>query len=181
MANQEHLAILEQGVERWNQWRTEHYQETPDLSGTYFSGVGIFGFDQIKTIFSEANLKGADISKVDLGGVNFSRANFSGADLSGAYLIRANLKGANLKGANLSSANLSSADLSGAILVETTLIGATLTNCNIYGISVWNVQLQGAIQSNLVITPEEESTITVDNLRLLSSFTYFSTMQKSAR
>jgi hypothetical protein len=28
------------------------------------------------------------------------------------------------------------------------------------------VQLQGAIQSNLVITPEEESTITVDNLKI---------------
>jgi hypothetical protein len=30
MANPDHLALLEQGVKRWNQWRTEHPEIVPD-------------------------------------------------------------------------------------------------------------------------------------------------------
>ena len=44
--------------------------------------------------------------------------------------------------------------------------GANLTGCSIYGVSVWNVQLHGAIQSNLIITDLNEPTITVDDLKV---------------
>ena len=33
MANEDHLRILRQGVDVWNQWREEHPRERPDLSG----------------------------------------------------------------------------------------------------------------------------------------------------
>ena len=56
--------------------------------------------------------------------------------------------------------------VSGAVLVDANLTGATLTACSIYGISAWNVQLEGAKQDNLVITPSGEPTITVDNLEV---------------
>jgi hypothetical protein len=36
----------------------------------------------------------------------------------------------------------------------------------VYGISAWNVRLKGAIQTNLVITPSQESPIQVDNLEV---------------
>lgn len=38
--------------------------------------------------------------------------------------------------------------------------------CSVHGISVWDVKLKGAIQSNLVITPRGESVIQVDNLEV---------------
>ena len=41
-----------------------------------------------------------------------------------------------------------------------------MTNCSVYGISVWNVRTEGAIQDNLVITRRDETTITVDNLEV---------------
>jgi hypothetical protein len=41
-----------------------------------------------------------------------------------------------------------------------------LTACSIYGLSVWNVQLKETKQGNLVITRENEPTITVDNLEV---------------
>src|SRR6266568_3488654 len=81
---------------------------------------------------------------------------FTEADLREAYLRNANLEGADLTGANLS----------GAVLVETTLRGANLTRCVVYGISVWNAHLEGITQDNLVITPEREQIITVDNLEV---------------
>ena len=86
MANEEHLNILKQGVDTWNNWRKEHPGVRPDLS--------------------EADLHRADLSLADL-----SRANLIGADLSGANLI-----GASLSLADLSLADLSEAHLSGAIL-----------------------------------------------------------------
>jgi uncharacterized protein YjbI with pentapeptide repeats len=89
------------------------------------------------------------------------RPDLSEADLSGAHLI-----GANLSGANLSTTNLSGVYLSRATLIGTNLEGANLTACSVYGISAWNVKLEGAIQSNLVITPENESPIQVDNLEV---------------
>jgi hypothetical protein len=41
-----------------------------------------------------------------------------------------------------------------------------LKDCRIYGVSAWDVQLAGAVQLNLIITPEDQSTITVDNLKI---------------
>jgi hypothetical protein len=43
---------------------------------------------------------------------------------------------------------------------------ATLTGCSIFGISAWGVELEGATQDSLVITPANEPTITVDNLKI---------------
>jgi hypothetical protein len=51
-------------------------------------------------------------------------------------------------------------------LVETDLSGANLTDCSIYGISAWGLKLEGATQLNLLITPSNESAITVDNLEI---------------
>jgi hypothetical protein len=67
---------------------------------------------------------------------------------------------------DLGEADLSGVNLSRATLVGTNLTDSILTQCTIYGISVWNVQLDGAKQDNLVITHDDEPTITVDNLEV---------------
>lgn len=51
-------------------------------------------------------------------------------------------------------------------MVGTNLKEANLTACSVHAISVWNVRLEGAIQTNLVITPRDESPIQVDNLEV---------------
>src|SRR5215472_153571 len=66
------------------------------------------------------------------------------------------------------------------MLVETNLRGAALTGCSIYGSSVWKVQLEGANQDNLVITPYDEPTITVDNLEV-AQFIYLLLNYKKLR
>ena len=58
--------------------------------------------------------------------------------------------------ADLWGANLSNANLRGAILVNTDLTSSILTDCKIYGISAWDLSLEGAEQSNLVITRDDQ-------------------------
>src|SRR2546421_507481 len=94
------------------------------------------------------------------------KPDLSGADLYNADLHNANLSEADLSRANLEDATLSGADLRHTTLVETNLSRATMTQCSVYGTSVWNVQLDGVKQENLVITDEGEPTITVDNLKV---------------
>lgn len=96
MANKEHLALLKQGVEVWNDWRRDHPDIRPDLS--------------------QANLARAHLYKADL-----SHANLFWADLTGANLYKADFSKANLFGANLSGANLHQANLRDADLIDTGL------------------------------------------------------------
>ena len=186
MANQEHLNILKQGVDAWNQWRQEHTDIRPDLRGVDLRRADLYRADLTKAHLNEADLSYANLSYANLTGAHFrevhlnranlaganltkthfTEANLYGADLHGAKLTEADLKKADLSFAHLSRADLTGADLRRATLVETNFAEATLTNCNIYGISAWNVKLEGAIQKDLVITPYNEPIITVDNLKI---------------
>jgi hypothetical protein len=91
-----------------------------------------------------------------------SRADLRGADLSSADLSEAILRGADLDGANLEK----------ALLLQTNFEQANLTGCLIHGISVWDIALDsGTQQTNLIITPDNQPTITVDNLEV-AQFVY---------
>jgi pentapeptide repeat protein len=185
MANDEHVALLKQGVAAWNAWRDKNPDIRPDLSGADLSKANLSG----------ANLSGADLSFADLYAANLcaaflSKANLSGANLSGAYLFAANLSGANLgaanlfaanlSGANLGAANLGGVDLQFATLVEADLTDADLTGCRIYGVSAWGLKLEGTKQQNLVITGPEEPTVTVDNIEV-AQFVYLLLHNKKIR
>jgi hypothetical protein len=195
MANDDHIALLKKGVAAWNAWRREVLvpDATPpqftidadlrdaNLKGTALSEANLqranlSGADLSETNLDRADLSGADLSetnldRADLGGANLSGANLSGANLSGAMLSGANLSETNLDradlgGANLSGANLSRAGLWFAQLVDTDLTGADLTGCHIYGVSAWNLKLEGAKQQNLLITRKYEPKITVDSIEV---------------
>jgi hypothetical protein len=111
MANEEHLALLKQGVKVWNNWR----RETP----------------KIKPDFIEANLNGADLRGAILRG-----AILRGAILSRAFLSRADLRGADLSGLDLSGAILSGADLRRTQALKTNFEGAIFTGACIED---WNI------------------------------------------
>ncbi len=81
IADPHHLALLNEGVLAWNQWRQEH--------------------PEMLALLGEANLQGRDLRAADLSGAilqgaNFRRAVLQGADLGGAFLQGAVLEGANL-------------------------------------------------------------------------------------
>ncbi len=142
-----------------------------DLTRANLNGANLSEATLSEATLTRATLIEADLSGADLSGADLSRANLYRATLSGAVLTRATLSGADLYGAFLSEADLSKADLSEATLyraalVRTNLTEATLTECHIYGISAWDIKLTEATQNSLVITPKDQPTITVDNLKI---------------
>jgi hypothetical protein len=136
MANDEHVALLKQGVAAWNEWRRKSPDIRPDLSEANLSeatlsGANLSGAKLSRTNLSGANLGEANLIRADLDEANLTRANLSGADLSWANLyeatrFRADLSRANLS-ANLIDANLSEANLSAATLIKAKLGGANLS------------------------------------------------------
>lgn len=164
MANAEHLAILLSGTRAWNVWRQAHPEIEPDLSGADLREAELSWADLRRTRLTGALLKRANLSRALL-----CEARLEGANLRKVLLIKSDLSGAHLNGADLTRADLTEADLSraflsGTILKEALLVNAILDGCYIYGVSAWEVRLDGAIQTNLRITPPNEPAITVDNL-----------------
>jgi uncharacterized protein YjbI with pentapeptide repeats len=261
MANDEHVALLKQGVAAWNAWRRVNREVQPDLSeanlskanlgkaklymadlsGANLSGANLLGASLMGAKLNGANLREANLQEADVSTANLDGADLSGASLVGATLIRAdlgaadlreaklgasptgitmwgralggtNFGGANLDGANLQKADLRRADLNEAnlhgarlgeadlrkadlrranlrdaklskaklgeanlthaTLVHTDLTGADLTGCRIYGVSAWGVKIsEDTKQHNLIITPDDESAVMVDDLEV-AQFVY---------
>lgn len=138
MANQEHLAILKQGVQVWNDWRKKNPEIIPDLVGADLIGVNLIGekiiqgqiaeFDPIEPIFKEQQIR-EFYFKSPISGIR--TVQLSGANLSRANLREANLYGVNLFASDLEGASLSSADIRYADLRETNLLGANLLGANL--------------------------------------------------
>jgi hypothetical protein len=99
VANEEHIAWLNQGVDAWNAWRRAEAALKPDLYG--------------------ANLYGANLSHADLSGADLRDADLRGAGLTGANLSRADLYGADLTQATLAETVFASTDLSRIVRLET--------------------------------------------------------------
>jgi uncharacterized protein YjbI with pentapeptide repeats len=155
----------------------EAYLCDADLTGADLRGADLTGADLARANLTGADLRethlrgathlgDADLTRADLRGTNLTGVDLRGAHLSDADLRAAHLIAANLTGADLRGANLTGVDLRGATLVNTNLEATNLTACSVFGISAWNVRLEKAVQSNLVITPEGEAPIQVDNLEV---------------
>ncbi|MBD2511865.1 pentapeptide repeat-containing protein [Nostoc muscorum FACHB-395] len=146
MANEEHLAILKQGVKVWNEWRKENPHIKPDLTKVRFK---IFS-NYSKANFSESNLSeanfsgnslaetnfiAADLTKVNLAQTNlinveFNQANLSEAQIFNSYIEKSNFSTANLTKANLGLTRFINTKFNLANLCGVNLIGSFFGNCN---------------------------------------------------
>jgi len=148
MANDEHVALLKQGVEAWNAWRDGNPDIRPDLTkATIIADLrraNLTEADLFEANLSGANLFEANLSGADLNGSDLSGADLHEANLSGAHLSGANFSGANLWKANLRGANLREADLHGAHLDEASLTDANLSGAALYGADLEVAKLSGA-------------------------------------
>lgn len=149
MANPEHLAVLRQGVNVWNEWRLRFPAIKPDVSHADLRDKDLHGIDlrhtkltDVKLFGSnlkEAVLTGSDLEEGDLRHTDFSKANLQGAFLKAARFADANLRNSNLRGAVLTSANLNRADLN-----EASMRSAFLNRACLVGTKMNDVELIGA-------------------------------------
>ena len=164
MSNSEHLSILLNGVDTWNDWRRANRDVLyPDLSGSplsgaFLSGANLFGARLIGSDLSKANLERANLCQADLRDSDLTyadlrRAHLTDADLRlDATLAYANLRHAELCRANLTKASLYRADLRDADLTDANLTGATLTHANLGGAILKRTILVEANLSSAILT-----------------------------
>jgi uncharacterized protein YjbI with pentapeptide repeats len=140
-----------------------------DLRDAKLQGAYLFETQLVEANLTGAALQAANFHLANLNSAVLTRVSGEHVKLTAAKLHRARLEGALLFHADLESADLSDADLSnarlqGARLLETNFERANLTGCWVYGISAWDIKLDGAIQVNLRIDSGEQPAITVDSI-----------------
>jgi len=79
MANEEHLDILNQGVEVWNKWRLDNPTVRPEINGARLQGADLTGAH-----LREANLSRAILKKTNFSNATISFTKFVNNDLSSA-------------------------------------------------------------------------------------------------
>jgi uncharacterized protein YjbI with pentapeptide repeats len=133
MPNSAQIQLLEQGVKKWNQWRSNHPGVSINLTKAELIKASLTGANLSGADLSGADLSGADLSEAKLNDAKLNEAKLSGADLSGADLSRANLNWADLHWGDLSWADLSKANLGLANLTEADLHKANLSRADLSG------------------------------------------------
>ncbi len=191
MANPEHLAKLNEGVDEWNAWRKRKKVKSPDLSKAILNdrplhkynlqGANLMQASLVDCHLRGANLDGADLQRANLlrasfgdtslVGANLTRVsamvtNFSLADMTRAQLSSANLMFSRFKSTKLFQANFIGANLNQTIFVDTDLREANLNGCAVYGISAWNVKLRDTKQNGLIITRKGQPEVRVDDIEI---------------
>jgi TIR domain/Pentapeptide repeats (8 copies) len=139
MANQEHLAILKQGVEVWNKWRMG--SPKPNIHNWYDDEA-----ENAKIVIpdlSKLDIE-TDLDMFDLSSIDFNHVNLSEANLSHANLYRTNFYGADLRSTKLINASLYLADLRAADLRGADLRGADLFETNLSDTDLRKANLKGA-------------------------------------
>lgn len=121
MANEEHLEILNHGIDSWNRGRLANLEVEPDLSW-----ANLTNYDLTRANLTTANLSKSRLWIANLLEADLSSADLSDADLAGALLIGANLSYANLNNTNFQGADLVDANLAYANLRDTSFLMATI-------------------------------------------------------
>ncbi len=76
MSNKEHVSILLEGIEKWNEYRKLHHLQKPDFIDADLRGANISGANLRSAILIDTNFMGVDFTQVELSGVDLSKALF---------------------------------------------------------------------------------------------------------
>jgi uncharacterized protein YjbI with pentapeptide repeats len=155
------------------------------LNGANLSESNLNDSDLTRAILVKAHLTGASLIGANLTEANLIEANLVGAYFIGANLTKADLTGSDLSGTDMSLANLCEANLTGANLtrsnfVQTKISKAIISKSKVYGINIWDLDGEFNEQKELTITPEKETAITVDNIKV-AQFVYLILKNKEIR
>lgn len=176
MAQQEHLDLIKQGVEAWNNWRNKHPRTVPDLRGAHLSRVNLGG-----TYFSDNELNSDinenearvvisyNLNKANLSNAYLRHADLSDADFDKAKLHKAKIAMADLSGADLSNADLSEAELQYTNLYRAILVETDFTKANLVGAQFTGNELTGANFSYAIIGDTHFSSVDLRQVKGLET------------
>ncbi len=162
-----------------------------DFSRDCSSEEGIYGLPEFDGHdFSELNMYRASLRNVTFIDCDFSHCKFHFSDLVDVLCLRCNFSEAELNVSKIGSAqflecNFSNADLSYCSAEETKFVGSTLLGTDLsnmslvktdfsnaviedacaYGVSVWDIKLDGCKQANIAIS-QSRGAITVPTIEL---------------
>lgn len=151
------------------------FYDLPHLSGFDFSGSNLNGVmlrnsivehcsfddclinfaDLCFTNFLECTFRSTSMRVTKIGSASFEECEFENADLAYCTAEETSFKGSSILGSSLNHVQLVKADLSDVVL----------HNTSVYGISAWDLELEGAKQSDLMIA-DDEPTLTVDSIEV---------------
>ena len=142
-----------------------------DLRHAQFDRANLSFADLRLCNLEDANLNRADLHQADMSDANLTHAGLTKSDLSlakmgGACLQGAILQEANLNETDMSNTDMTESDLRGCSLIKTDLRKSILESCKVYGICAWDLLLDEAAQSNLILGSDEEAMITVDDIEV---------------
>lgn len=100
MANAEHVEILSEGIESWNEWRRQNPEVIPDLSGVDLRLRDMTGVNLRFANLHRTDLEGAILDSADLRGYFYRRRGLEGDSWWKRHFPRTDLRGANLENTN---------------------------------------------------------------------------------
>jgi uncharacterized protein YjbI with pentapeptide repeats len=154
MANEEHSAILQQGVEVWNQWRKDNPDIVPQLSNDNLSQLNLSSINLSKCnltnfYFKDTNLSGANFSQACLVKADFAFSNLTSTNFTNAYLGHSDFTQAELNGTIFDNADLSHVNLCFAKLNAVRFRGANFRQTELRSLDLSSLDFSNAILSNL--------------------------------
>ena len=91
MSKEEHKKILKQGLEKWDQWRKNNPDITPDLRHAALTYVDLLNYDFHLAYLNWVNFNGSDLRNCDFRCAHLKDAVIADADISYADLREANI------------------------------------------------------------------------------------------
>jgi uncharacterized protein YjbI with pentapeptide repeats len=159
MADEEHVDLLNQGVDAWNMWRSDHPDVQPDLRGAVLAGRDLNSINLRCADLVGADLRKADLRQVDLRVADLRHANlyhaslgpsiydftvWRGRDEESAVTKYLDPDGSDLRGANLKNADLRFSNLTDANLTWASFVGANMKGVRLRDTIFANTYLAGA-------------------------------------
>ncbi|MGJ5818786.1 pentapeptide repeat-containing protein [Paludibaculum fermentans] len=157
------------------EWRTRR-STAPDLADADLSGRVLCGYSFDNTDLRRANLRDTLLTGCSFAGADLRGANLSHADGCRSYFLKTRLSQADMTDASFSGACFLETDLRDvdfrrsklrmAQIVGCDLRGALLDGSSVFGVAMWDSDLSGASQRNLIITHDDEQIVTTDSIEV---------------
>lgn len=192
----DYIALLKSGTDRWNAVRKlnptirpimrdvnfveefggSEFYDLPEFSGVDFSNSDMNTVSLRNCMFFDCSFDDAHLTYTDLVDALFVRCTFRRTCMRVAAIGDAEFKDCTFEECDMSYCSAEETSFEGSTflktkmehmsLVRTNFSDTKLDECYLYGISSWDLNLQNSVQKNLVITPDDMSTVTVDNIEL---------------